>query len=76
MNQIDKLIHHFKTAGTITNVEAQGVYKIRALPRRISDLEDRGYKFNRVRKTDLTGQRYTRYSLDVEHTSSNFVGAA
>ncbi len=75
MSQLDKLIHHFKTVGTITNVEAQSVYKIRALPRRISDLEDRGYKFNRVRKTDLTGQRYIRYSLNV-YTSSNFVGAA
>lgn len=61
MTQIETLIRHFQHADSITNVEAQIVYKIRALPRRISDLENRGYKFKRVRKTDLTGQRYVRY---------------
>ena len=63
MTQVETLIRHFKTAGSITNVEAQSVYKIRALPRRISDLEQRGMKFKRERKTDLTGQRYVRYVL-------------
>lgn len=61
MTQIETLIRHFKTLGSITNVEAQSIYKIRALPRRVSDLEKRGLKFKRVQKKDLTGQRYVRY---------------
>jgi hypothetical protein len=61
MKQLELLIRHFQTVGSISNVEAQSIYKIRALPRRVSDLEQRGYRFERVRKTDLTGQRYVRY---------------
>lgn len=61
MKQIEQLIHHFKNVGNITNVEAQSIYKIRALPRRVSDLENRGFRFKRVQKKDLTGQRYVRY---------------
>lgn len=61
MKQLELLIKHFTTVGSITNVEAQSIYKIRALPRRVSDLEERGFKFKRVQKKDLTGQRYVRY---------------
>jgi hypothetical protein len=71
MTQIETLIRHFKEVGTITNMEAQSVYKIRALPRRISDLEKRGYSFKRVRKSDLTGQRYVRYVMDKSDVVSN-----
>jgi hypothetical protein len=63
MTQREMLKNHFTKAGSITNVEAQSIYKIRALPRRISDLEAEGMKFKRERKTDLTGQRYVRYVL-------------
>ena len=63
MTQREMLKNHFNKAGSITNVEAQSIYKIRALPRRISDLEAEGMKFKRERKTDLTGQRYVRYVL-------------
>jgi len=61
MNQLETLIKHFTTIGSISNMEAQSIYKIRALPRRVSDLENRGYRFKRVQKKDLTGQRYVRY---------------
>lgn len=61
MKQNELLMKHFENVGSISNMEAQSMYKIRALPRRVSDLEAKGYKFNRVRKTDLTGQRYVRY---------------
>jgi hypothetical protein len=63
MTQIEALIRHFETVGSISNVEAQSIYKIRALPRRISDLEKLGFKFERQRKKDLTGQRYVRYVI-------------
>lgn len=61
MKQAELLMKHFEQVGSISNMEAQSMYKIRALPRRVSDLESKGYKFERVRKTDLTGQRYVRY---------------
>jgi hypothetical protein len=61
MTQVQLLAHHLETVGSITNVEAQAMYKIRALPRRISDLESKGYVIERQRKKDLTGQRYVRY---------------
>lgn len=63
MNQQELLIRHFKVQTSISNIEAQMMYKIRALPRRISDLEERGMTFIRERKTDATGQRYVRYVL-------------
>jgi len=63
MTQIENLKKHFSMRSTITNIEAQNLYRIRALPRRISDLEERGMKFNRIRKTDPTGQRYVRYAI-------------
>jgi hypothetical protein len=61
--QIELLIAHFETVDSISNIEAQAVYKIRALPRRISDLKSRGYVFRHDWRRDLTGQRYMRYVL-------------
>ena len=61
--QIEMLIEHFEVADNISNIEAQAVYKIRALPRRIADLKERGYEFRSEWKKDLTGQRYKRYFL-------------
>ena len=63
MSQVEKLKKHFEVCESISNVEAQAIYKIRALPRRICDLEDRGYVFNKEWKTDPTGQRYRRYTI-------------
>tara|TARA_R110000744_G_scaffold251189_1_gene367179 strand:- start:282 stop:524 length:243 start_codon:yes stop_codon:yes gene_type:complete len=62
---------HFEHTNNISNIEAQAVYKIRALPRRISDLKDEGYVFNHEWKTDLTGQRYMRYFIVSAPTESN-----
>jgi hypothetical protein len=61
MGQLDMLTHHFAATNSISGIEAAAIYKIRALPRRISDLEERGWVFNRVWKKDPAGQRYKRY---------------
>ena len=61
--QIEQLVKHFEHEDSISNVEAQAVYRIRALPRRIADLKEKGWHFSAVWKTDLTGQRYKRYFL-------------
>ena len=62
-SQNKMLIEHFEECGSISNVEAQAVYKIRSLPRRICDLKEIGYEFSREWKKDLTGQIYVRYYL-------------
>ena len=57
------LKRHFENYDDISNIEAQAVYKIRSLPRRICDLQERGYEFTKEWKKDLTGQRYIRYFI-------------
>lgn len=49
--------------GAITQMEAQGVLRCRALPRRIADLKVLGHTIHREIKNDPTGQRYARYHL-------------
>ena len=61
--QLTGILTHLLLRGSITNVEAQAVYRVRALPRRISDLEERGVSIERHTKSDPTGQRYVRYTL-------------
>jgi hypothetical protein len=62
--QLTKLARYFESYGSISNIEAQAVFRIRALPRRISDLEQRGYRFTRRRMKDVENQRYVRYELE------------
>lgn len=52
-----------KEKGSLTGVEAAAVYRVRALPRRISDIKAAGHKISRVLSADVTGQRYARYYL-------------
>ena len=68
--QLDTIMKHLQTSGSISTLEAIVHYRIMALPRRICDLEERGVKFNRVRKAHpVTGQRYVRYHLITETPS-------
>lgn len=62
--QLQKLARHLEMRGSISNIEAQAVFRIRALPRRISDLEEMGYRFTRRRMKDTEGQRYVRYEVE------------
>ena len=62
--QVEMLERHFETYDDISNIEAQAVYKIRSLSRRICDLKDRGYNFTREWKKDLMGKRYVRYFIN------------
>lgn len=62
--QCKTVLLHLKQAGSITNVEANAVHRIRALPRRIRDLREMGYRISDVMRKDTTGQRYKRYYLD------------
>jgi hypothetical protein len=57
------ILTHLQQKGSITNVEAQALYRCRALPRRIRDLKEAGWNITSVLKKDATGQRYARYVL-------------
>jgi len=61
--QLYQLLTHLKNHGTISNVEAQAMFKMRALPRRIADLRELGYEIKREIRKDSTGQRYARYTF-------------
>lgn len=47
----------------ISQFEAQNLYRVAALPRRIADLEEAGVAIDRQRRVDLTGRAYVRYFL-------------
>ena len=69
--QLDTLLKHLQTVGSITNREAIVEYNIMSLPRRIKDLEEFGKVFLRVRKAHpVTGQRYVRYHLINESSTA------
>jgi hypothetical protein len=63
---VELIFNHLLSKGSITNVEAQALYRCRALPRRIADLKVLGMPITSVLKKDATGQRYARYELNTE----------
>lgn len=74
-NQTAILLKHFETQTarghkpSISGVEAQAIFRIRSLSRRINDMEREGYEFHRERCKDTTGQRYVRYHFLGKRTS-------
>jgi hypothetical protein len=63
MSQNDRILDHLQKVGSISWVEANDLYRVRSLTRRIADLRDLGHKIISEWRTDTLGQRYTRYSL-------------
>ncbi len=67
--QTTTILRHLEKVGSISNVEAQALYKCRALPKRISEIDHALDQNNDPRyigkemKRDATGQRYVRYYL-------------
>lgn len=62
MTQHQKLLAHFKKAGSITVREAMVEYSIQSLTKRIQELRDRGFKIKSVVKYHpVTQQKYVRY---------------
>lgn len=63
------VFNHLRLRGSISGVEANAIYRIRSLPRRILDIKNSGVLADvgafirpEVRRDPL-GQRYTRYHL-------------
>jgi hypothetical protein len=64
MTQLQQLLKHLRTAGSITQREAIMDHSIQSLTRRITELRDRGFNIHSVPKLHpVTGQRYCRYVL-------------
>ena len=61
--QAQQVLTHLTNHGQLTGVEAEAVYRIRHLPRRVADLRDAGFSIKSNRKQDPTGQRYVAYEL-------------
>lgn len=66
-SQTALLLDHFKKERSITGIEAEHLYRVRALPRRVKDLKAAGHRISSETKFDPTGQRYVRY---------HYIGAA
>lgn len=63
MNQRDTVLNHLKSEGSISPLEAIGVYRIFRLAARIEELRRAGYKIVSHRKTDKTGKTYVSYEM-------------
>lgn len=63
MSQNNKILQHLQRVGSISWVEANDLYRVRSLTRRIADLRDMGHKIISEWRQDTLGQRYVRYSL-------------
>jgi len=57
------LLLHLQSGKSITNVEAQALWRCRALPKRISELRGQGHDIKAEWRKDSTGQSYVRYTL-------------
>lgn len=61
--QTAAVLKHLQQHGSITNVEANAVHKIRSVSSRITELAKLGYVISKTRKVDATDQPYVRYAL-------------
>ena len=66
-DQISKLIAHMKHNGSISQREAYIEYGVQGFSARISDIRKFIPLKAERRRNPVTGQRYTRYSLDGQY---------
>ncbi|KVO83298.1 hypothetical protein WL21_09710 [Burkholderia ubonensis] len=62
--QAQTVLRHLQSVGSITNVEANAVHRVRSLSRRITEIRGAGFRISKIRRRDCTGQQYVRYSLE------------
>lgn len=62
-SQNGMLLAHLLEGRTITRIQADHLYRIASLTRRIRDLRDAGHKIVATVKIDPTGRSYTEYAL-------------
>ncbi len=57
------ILQHLRLGNSITGVEALHLFKVRDLPKRVSELRASGADINGHWKMDTTGARYMKYYL-------------
>lgn len=57
------VLNHLQAVGSITAVEASAVHRVRSVSRRITEINDEGFRIRKEHKRDVNGQRYVRYVL-------------
>lgn len=57
------ILNHLQRKGSITNVEAHAVHKVRSVSSRVAELRRAGYDIRSQYKRDAAMQRYVRYVL-------------
>ena len=57
------VLNHLMSGRNLTQMVASNLYRVQRLASRIHDLTLEGYKFKRIRCTDVTGTPYTMYRL-------------
>lgn len=73
--QCKLVLDHISTLGYITQLVATN-YGVTRLASRIHDLKLAGYTINAETHRDMTGKRYTRYSLDMAESNVALLRAA
>lgn len=67
MRQVDKIIRHIKSQGSISQREAYIDYGVQSFHRRLSDIKNMGYTIvGKPKVHPVTRQEYTRYYLKEE----------
>lgn len=61
--QTRKVLSHLERRGSISPLEAFGVYRITRLAARIKEIRNAGFKVETIMKTDPTGTKYAEYRL-------------
>lgn len=64
MSQKEILLSHFRSGGTITILQAIGLFRIYNLKARIEELRKKGHAVTTTMKTDVTGKKYAVYSME------------
>ena len=73
MTQDEMLKRHLLEVGTITPMEAMGIYQCRSVTSNIARLRKAGLTIKSEFKKDLNGQRYVRYHcLDSKNCDKRF----
>lgn len=62
--QTIQIVDHMIMRGSISQLEADSLYRVKRLASRINDLKRYGLDIHVEIKRDLTGKKYARYSLN------------
>lgn len=62
-SQCGMLLAHLSSGKTINRIEADHMYRVAALPRRIKDLTEAGHKITSKTRLDATGRPFAEYAM-------------